>query len=145
MQNAAISITRKRSLQSINIILNDRLDIGRIDKMLIYRTIVFSSWNPSRKLSSSSSALSILSAYSPTIHIILARASGSSNVSRFSHSVAITDSYLFGYFLKMSCKLKQKWENQKSENVESFLNSRSWRGQTYVPTCEVTRVQPRGR
>ena len=145
MQNAAIPIAPIRSLQSINIILNNRLDIGRVDKMLIYHTIVFSSWNPSRKLSSSSSALSILSAYSPTIHIILARASGSSNVSRFSHSVAITDSYLFGYFLKMSCKLKQKWENQKSENVESFSNSRSWSGRRYVPTCEVTRVWPRVR
>lgn len=57
-------------------------------------TCVLSSWKPSRKLSSSSSALSILSAYSPTIQIMAARASGSSRESRFSHRVAITLSYL---------------------------------------------------
>lgn len=57
-------------------------------------TWVLSSWKPSRKLSSSSSALSIRSAYSPTIQIMAARASGSSRESRFSHSVAITLSYL---------------------------------------------------
>ncbi len=31
-------------------------------------------------------------------------ASGSSSVSRFSHSVEMMLSYLFGYFLKISCK-----------------------------------------
>jgi len=36
------------------------------------------------------------------IQIMLARASGSSRVSRFSQSVAMMDSYLLGYFLKMS-------------------------------------------
>lgn len=58
------------------------------------RTWVLSSWKPSRKLSSNSSALSILSAYSPTIQIIAARASGSSRESRFSHRVAMMLSYL---------------------------------------------------
>ena len=61
-----------------------------------------SSGKVSRKVSSSSSALSILSAYSPMIHTIDALASGSSRVSRFSHRVEMMLSYLFGYFLKMS-------------------------------------------
>lgn len=59
-----------------------------------HQTWVLSSWKPSRKLSRSSSALSILSAYSPTIQIIAARASGSSRESRFSHKVAMMLSYL---------------------------------------------------
>ena len=63
---------------------------------------MFSSWKPSRKLCRISSALSILSAYSPTIHIIAARASGSSRESRFSHNVEIIVSYLLGYFRKIS-------------------------------------------
>lgn len=57
-------------------------------------TWVLSSWKPSRKLSSNSSALSILSAYSPTIQIIAARASGSSRESKFSQRVAMILSYL---------------------------------------------------
>lgn len=57
-------------------------------------TWVLSSWKPSRKLSSSSSALSILSAYSPTIQIMAALASGSSRESKFSHRVAMMLSYL---------------------------------------------------
>lgn len=57
-------------------------------------TCVLSSWKPSRKLSSSSSALSIRSAYSPTIQIMAARASGSSSESRFSQRVAMMLSYL---------------------------------------------------
>lgn len=65
-------------------------------------TCVFSSWNPSKKLSNSSSALSIRSAYSPIIQIMEARASGSSRVSKFSHRVAIMLSYLFGYLRKIS-------------------------------------------
>ena len=48
----------------------------------------------SRKLSSSSSALSMRSAYSPMIQTMAARASGSSKLSRLSHSVAMIVSYL---------------------------------------------------
>lgn len=65
-------------------------------------TCEFSSWKPSKKLCNNSSALSIRSAYSPMIHIIEARASGSSSESKFSHNVDIIFSYLFGYFLNMS-------------------------------------------
>ena len=53
-----------------------------------------SSGKVSRKNSSSSSALSMRSAYSPMIQIMLAFASGSSKVSKFSHSVAMMLSYL---------------------------------------------------
>ncbi len=49
----------------------------------------------SRKDSSSSSALSMRSAYSPMIQTMLARASGSSRLSRLSHSVAMMLSYLY--------------------------------------------------
>jgi len=49
-----------------------------------------------KKDSSSSSAFSIRSAYSPMIQIMLALASGSSKVSKFSHRAAMTCSYLGG-------------------------------------------------
>ena len=55
-----------------------------------------SSSKPSGKVSSSSSELSIRSAYSPMIQIMADLASGSSSVSRFWHSVPMMDSYLFG-------------------------------------------------
>jgi hypothetical protein len=55
-------------------------------------TAASSSANVSRNVSSSSSALSMRSAYSPMIHTMAALASGSSSVSRFSHSVAMMDS-----------------------------------------------------
>ena len=58
------------------------------------RTMDCSSGKVSRNCSSSSSALSMRSAYSPMIQIMDALASGSSSVSRFSHSVAMMDSYL---------------------------------------------------
>ena len=50
-------------------------------------TAAVSSGNDSRNCSSSSSALSMRSAYSPMIHTMLALASGSSSDSRLSHSV----------------------------------------------------------
>ena len=51
-------------------------------------------WKPSKNDCRSSSALSILSAYSPMIQIIEARASGSSKLSKLSHKFAMIDSYL---------------------------------------------------
>ena len=65
---------------------------------------MFSSEKPSRNVNSNSSALSMRSAYSPMIQIMDALASGSSRESRFSHSVDMILSYLFGYLRKMSFK-----------------------------------------
>ena len=47
-------------------------------------------------------SVSHLSAYSPMIQIMLAMASGSSKVSRFSHSVAMMLWYLLGYLRNIS-------------------------------------------
>ena len=86
-------------------------------KPLIKPTWVLSSWKPSKKLSNSSSALSMRSAYSPTIQIMAARASGSSRESRFSHRVAITLSYLNGdrkqYFKQSYFQYGNKMQYQR--------------------------------
>ena len=50
----------------------------------------------SRNMASSSSALSMRSLYSPTIHTMAARASGSSSDSRFSHRSVSAVSYRKG-------------------------------------------------
>lgn len=97
----------KRSLRPLGLLTNknrmetDKLSADILSTTRLTRSVfvcdptwVLSSWKPSRKLSSSSSALSILSAYSPTIQIMAARASGSSKESRFSHRVAMMLSYL---------------------------------------------------
>lgn len=62
-----------------------------------------SSVKVSTKIDRSSSALSILFAYSPIIQMRDAFASGSSSSSRFAHSVGMTPSYVDGYLRKMSC------------------------------------------
>lgn len=89
-------------------------------------TWVLSSWKPSKKLSNNSSALSMRSAYSPTIQIMAARASGSSRESRFSHSVAITLSYLD------SCKQHYGYSNafgdkKKKNPTEHYLDKKKRR------------------
>ena len=58
--------------------------------------MLVSSGKVSRKVSSSSSALSMRSAYSPMIQIMDALASGSSRLSRLSHSCAMMVSYWLG-------------------------------------------------
>jgi hypothetical protein len=58
--------------------------------------------NVARKMPSSSSALSILSAYWPIIQMRDAFASGSSSSSREEQSVGMMPSYSEGYFRKMS-------------------------------------------
>ena len=81
---------------------------GRLRKSLTVAVSIWSctcgvsSSNDSRKDSSSSSALSMRSAYSPMIQIIEAFASGSSSVSRFSQRVPMIDSYRLGNLRKMS-------------------------------------------
>ena len=56
----------------------------------------------STTMPSSSSALSILLAYSPMIQIKDALASGSSSSSRLAQSVGMTPSYVDGYLRKIS-------------------------------------------
>jgi len=53
------------------------------------------------KSSKMAKTLSILSAYSPNIHIIADFASGSSRLLIFSHNTGIMPSYLLGYRLKI--------------------------------------------
>ena len=66
------------------------------------RTGYDSSVKESTKIPSSSSALSILFAYSPIIQMRDALASGSSSSSRLAHNVGMTPSYVEGYFRKIS-------------------------------------------
>lgn len=70
----------------------------------IIHTCAFSSLKFSTNMLIISSALSMRSAYSPMIHASEALASGSSNASKFSHSVDMMPSYLCGYLRKMSCQ-----------------------------------------
>lgn len=68
------------------------------------RTVYASSPNESTNVVSSSTALSIFSAYSPMIQMSDAFASGSSSSSRLAHSVGMTPSYVEGYLRKISCR-----------------------------------------
>ena len=68
------------------------------------RTVYESSPNESTNIVSSSTALSIFSAYSPMIQMSAAFASGSSSSSRLAHSVGMTPSYVEGYLRKISCR-----------------------------------------
>ena len=52
------------------------------------------------------------------------RASGSSRVSRFSQRVEMMLSYLFGYFLKISCKQKQRILVKSRKPHQGFLSRR---------------------
>lgn len=70
--------------------------------MLNSNTWYDSSVKESTNIPNSSSALSILSAYSPIIQIKDVFASGSSSSSKLAQSVGITPSYVEGYFLKIS-------------------------------------------
>ena len=89
------------------------VDVSMIpDHSVTAHTGYDSSVNVSTKMPSSSSALSILFAYSPMIQIREAFASGSSSSSRFAHNVGMTPSYVEGYFRKMSYFLH---EYQNSE------------------------------
>ena len=56
------------------------------------------------------------------------RASGSSRVSRFSQSVEMMLSYLFGYFLKISCKQKQRILIKSRKPHQGFLSRRRIHG-----------------
>lgn len=83
--------------------------------MLRVRTGYDSSVNVSTKIPSSSSALSILLAYSPMIHMSEALASGSSSSSRFAHSVGMTPSYVDGYLRNMSCV----WSTRAGNDIKA--------------------------
>ena len=80
--------TNNSSICELETVCQKRKTCARLTKEV-------SSGNVSRNCSSSSSALSMRSAYSPMIQIMLALASGSSRVSRFSHKVAMMLSYLY--------------------------------------------------
>lgn len=81
--------------------MKDR-SILRINSSKTRHTSTLSSRKVYSRSSRSSSALSILFANCPRIHIMAAFASGSSSRSRFSQSVGIMPSYLPGYRRKMS-------------------------------------------
>ena len=77
---------------------------------------------------SSSSALSILFAYSPMIQIKEALASGSSSSSRLAHSVGMIPSYCDGYFLKISWDRDQNvigwcWVTRYLHHNHGFLDN----------------------
>jgi hypothetical protein len=74
----------------------------RLKTNKIGRTSVDSSKNEYVRFSIRSSAFSIRSAYCPTIQMIAAFASGSSNRSRFSHRMGMIFSYWSGNLRKMS-------------------------------------------
>src|SRR5262245_13692977 len=86
------------------------------------RTGYDSSVKESTNVPSNSSALSILLAYSPMIQMSDAFASGSSNSSRFAHSVGITPSYVDGYFRKMSCCRRRLVQRLKTRSDAAHLH-----------------------
>jgi hypothetical protein len=91
----------------------------RVEGRVRRRTGYDSSMKESTKIPRSSSALSILFAYSPMIHMSDALASGSSSSSRLAQSVGMTPSYVAGYFRNMSYQ-------------RFFFNHRRQRGEGWV-------------
>jgi hypothetical protein len=82
-----------------------------------------SSVNVSTKIPRSSSALSILLAYSPMIQMRDAFASGSSSSSKFAHKVGMTPSYVDGYLRKISyTKIDHVSESSQRYGIQLHLH-----------------------